>query len=197
MPTDYVAYVIGLAATVADENLRGLLADVAYAARAESLFTWERWAAIWRLNTGHYSDLDLRAYQCRDPFLMVSEHVEFRMSLDDLNRMPRADGDRWQGFFRGSWTNPYILPRIFNAVHVTVDNPRPATELQLSLSYMEDYEIHVNGERVATIARVGAEGLLKNHTVRLPRPMMVDAISIRALGRHRQRAFSIGHLFVR
>ena len=193
-PTDYLAYVVGKAATVADENLRGLLRDVAYAARAEPLFTRHRFAAIWRLNTGHHSDLDLSEHQGTRHRPMVSERIHYHLSLGDLAQTPKADGAHWQPV---TWRDPHLLPRMFNAAHITVDKPRFATELQLSLSHMEDYEIHVNGARIATIERVGPSGRFKNHTVRLPRPTVVDTISIYVLGRHKNRAFSIGHLFVR
>ena len=200
LPTDYFVYVIGRVPAIADESLRGLLRDVTLAARSPALFSRERLAALWRLNTGYHGSLDLSRYRSTEPLPVVSEHIHFFLSLDELDGAPKPDGHIWQSHLRvgGDWRRlSWPPPRMFNALHVAVEPPRLGESLQLSLSYMEGYEIRVNGELVATIDRVGPEGLLKNHTVPLPRPMQVETIEIRALGRHWNRAFSIGHLHLR
>ena len=200
LPTDYFAYAIGMTDTIADESLRGLLRDLTLATRAEPLLTRQRLGAIWRLNSGHYRRLDLSRYRCKDPLPKVSGHIRFRLLLSDLDQAPKADGDEWQGTLF-NWHNPAILPRFFNAAHITAGPPRPAAALQLSLSDTEDYEILVNGSRVAAITSVAEGdarvGILLNHTVPLPRRMLVETIEIRTLGRHPQRAFSIGHLHIK
>ena len=65
MPTNHGHYLIGRVDSLPDESLNGLARDVALAARAPELFTRARFAAIWRLNSGYYADLDLSKYQDR------------------------------------------------------------------------------------------------------------------------------------
>ena len=195
IPTNYGEYLIGRARTIPDEKLHGLLRDVGLAARAESLFTRDRFAAIWRLNTGHYADLDLEEY--RDPGVhipAVTADVRFTIPHSAVNGPARPDGARWRADVWRPGGAVDIPSRFYNRARVVLAAPRPATALRLSLSQMEDYEIRVNGELAATIDRVGPRRVFKNHTAPLPRPMMVETVDIRAMGRSANRAFSIGHL---
>ena len=190
-----------------------MLRDVQLASRSPALFTWERLAAIWRLNSGHYASLDLSRYQ--NPMAdipMISEANCQRALADGLDWQaaalhhrrhvyhcipiplamlelpPKADGHPWSA--------KDVPLRFYGRARIVADPPRPATALQLSLSHREDYEIRVNGNLVASIARIGPDGRLQNHTLSLPRPMTVKEVEIRALGRHRARVSSIGHLLI-
>lgn len=108
--------------------------------------------------------------------------------LAQLDVSPKADG------------HPYVAldaQVFYNKILALVDCPRPATALQLSLGSREGYAIHVNGEKVAVIERVKKLGTsLQNHTVSLPRPMSVETIEIRALGRFWRYPINIGHLAI-
>lgn len=189
LPTDYFYFVIGRAETIADENLHGLLQDTQLAAHAPELFTWKRLAAIWRLNSGHYADLDLRRYQDPQSHIpLVSPESCFIVSLDDLEAKPQPAAYNWRG--RG------ILGRFYHCLRVKMDEPRLGDALSVSLSKNRDYEIRVNGQAIKTIARVDTERELKNHSVPLPRRMQVAEIEIHALGCRPAYSFWVGHLLI-
>ena len=61
IPTDYGDFALGKIEQLPDESIRELANDVKLATTGD-LFRTERFAAIWRLNTGYYSDLELSKY---------------------------------------------------------------------------------------------------------------------------------------
>lgn len=186
LPTNYGEFLVGNTEAIADEDLHGLLRDVSLAARAERLFTKERFAAIWRLNSGYHSYLDLGRY--KDPksrIPIVSDDVHFFISLDELS-VYKPDG-----YPVGT------LPRFYNTVEVEIGEPRLATRLQLNLTGVEHYRVYVNDELIAVLEDTGDHGLaLKNHTVPLPGLTSVETLRIQPLGRHWQRAFTVGHVLL-
>ena len=187
LPTDYGEFLLGNVESIPDTDLNPLLQDVALVARGD-LFTTERLKAILRLNTGYHSGVDMEEYRdisFRTPILSEQE----RITIAELDNSPKSNG---------FVTDVPGVVRVFHdfGLHIQVDGTVETTQIQLSLSHDDDYNIRVNGELVAAIAKHEAAGLrgLLNHTVDLPKPTVVKDIEITGAGDHR---YIIGHLHVR
>ena len=193
VPTDYGEFLTGRTPTIADESLHGLLRDITLATRSPTLFSMERFAAIWRLHSGHYRKLDRSRY--RDPAVtipVVSKTVRHEVPFDLLNRAAKPRYHHWQaadvltGFF-------------YNPLHITIDPPRHAVGLHFSLGHMEKYEVYVNGELIETIEPKYSLRMheLGTHYLALPQPMWVESIEVRPSGHNLfGGAYVIGHLHI-
>ena len=116
------------------------------------------------MHSGHYADLDLSRYRsAASKIRVVSADTRSVVPLSRLNRAYKPNGHYWRAL---------DVLEFYHTLHVALDKPMLATELQLSLGAREGYEIHVNGERVAVIERVGDYHVLRNHTVALPGPVL-------------------------
>ncbi|MGI9249909.1 MAG: hypothetical protein ACR2PR_01755 [Pseudohongiellaceae bacterium] len=185
-PTDYGNYMVGKVKELPDQSLNGLARDVLLAIRGD-LFTRERFAAIWRLNTGHYSDVDMSKYADPTIYVPVQSSDTMLMALSLLNSSTKPDGYAW---FQSGVIN------FDRNLHIEVDQPQRASYLQLSLGRGHAYEIYVNGNLLTTIpASEPPLGIVLNHTLRLPKPMVMREVEIRAMSG--KGKYVLGHLHLR
>ena len=166
-PTDYGDFLIGKTDRLPDASLNGLAQDLRLAMRAP-LFTRERLAALWRLNTGHHSGIDLSRYQDPRIHVPVSSADAITMLLQSFR--PLDPGARQH----------VDKIRFDRKLRLEVLPPRPARELRLRLSRNSPYEIRVNGKPQATLPS-GRGWALQRHTIRFAEPRVVETIEIRAL----------------
>ena len=164
-PTDWGNLLTGEADTLADPELAGLAADILLATRGD-IFRAERFAAIWRLNTGHHDNLDLRRYRALKPVPRSSFPARFVSSAH----------------IRAMWTLTNILQ--FNrSLHVTVSDPRPVAGMQLSLDCDNAFEVYVDGKPLS-VAQGREESCagLANYSIDFPAPAPIKTIEVRATG---------------
>ena len=134
IPTDYGERLLGNIDSLPDERLNDMLDDFLLVARG-NLFSLDRIRAIWRLNTGHYKNLDLSDYQLANPWILRTTKVE-KITLDIWSQAIPPDNLplRFQTDIR----------RFNGNLLVESKTPNEAKGIWLYLDHSFNYDIYVN-----------------------------------------------------
>ena len=133
---NYGEYLIGNIDELPDQDLNDLLSDVLRVTRGD-IFSLGRFGAIWRLNTGYYSDIDFSKYLDLDLWIPMTSKIE-KITLSD-----------WE-----SGIEPDELPPRFHEnvkkftgnLLIESEKPGSADGIWLFLDYSYKYNIYINGE---------------------------------------------------
>ncbi len=162
IPTDYGEFLVKNIDLLPDQNLNPLLADLMLVTTGE-LIDSERMKAIWRLNTGFYSDLDLSNYSDRNiwiPSISYFENVKIE-----------------------TWGIGLELIEFYSNLNVEVNNPSVVSELNFVFDKFHEYEIYIDDEFHSVISQMDFS---ESTTIHFSEPRLLKSIKIKASkGEHR------------
>lgn len=179
LPTDYGEFLIGNKESITDTNLLPLFDDVMLVSRAD-LFSFARMGAIWRLNSGYHSEMDMTSYRDTETYIPSSErveHVQLNEWSDDLGKELPAE-------LYDSWGDEDESIRSFsNSIKFTVQNPQSFGELELILDSNHIYDIYINDKLIENYQK--SDELQFNNVkidstylISLETPLIVDSVQI-------------------
>ena len=135
-PTEYGEYVIGNIDQIPDTNLNELLSDVTITTKGD-LFSLARLGAIWRLNTGHFSNIDFSEYETLETWVQRTTKID-KVSIRDWDTgiVP----DKLPGRFNKN------VKRFNGNLLIQSELADSAEGIWLYLDHSFKYDIHINGE---------------------------------------------------
>lgn len=148
MPTNYGEFLVGKVAQLPDNNLNSLLTDVVLVSNKE-LLSKGRLAAIWRLNSNQYKNLNTDLYAKPDIYIPQSSFIEY------------VNLKNWDEPFQHDVFSPifgdYTFKTFNNTIEFNSETPRLANKVILGLNYEHGYKIYVNNEVTFEIPQTNRE----------------------------------------
>ena len=161
-PTDYGEFLVKNVDRLPDQNLNPLLADIMLVTTGE-LVDFGRLKAIWRLNSGFYSDLELSIYRDKDIWVPSISNYEY-VNIE-------------------SWEIGLNYMEFYSNIIVKSDKPSKVTELFFLFDDFHDYEIYINDEFHSLASQMGFSESTK---IILLEPILLKSIKIKVIkGRFR------------
>ena len=157
LPMDYGEYLIGNISKLPDDSLNNLLSDITLLTRG-NLSDPSRLAAIWRVNSGYYSNIDFSNYTNEDVWIPKTSKEEVQII------------ESWSIDFQA---------RIFNNnLKLISKNETPASAILLDLDSGYYYDVYVNEKFITNLfqPKFGAYQIID-----LPVPTKVKSIKIEAV----------------
>ena len=171
LPQNYGELKLNQVNELSDSSLTKFAKDTIMLSTGD-IFSKKRMLAIWRVNSKHYSKLNLNKYLEPDIYIPVSTFTE-RVEINDWNQ--KIEYDQLPPIYG---THKF---RKFNGdIQFISHNPQLASEVEFDLEIGFTYEIFVNGLKMKHI-----EKSLKqedyNVILRLPQKIYVNSIRIQAI----------------
>lgn len=137
VPMEYGEYVIGNLNELPDKKLNDLLSDVFLVTRG-SLFSFERFSAIARLNFNDYSDIPFSEYTDQDRFIPATNKIELQ-TLDSWEQEIGLE----------AFPPPiHVHSRRFNGnLKIVSRKAKLASKIILVTDSRNSYDIFINGEK--------------------------------------------------
>ena len=175
LPTDYGEFLIGNVESIPDLELGDLLFDVDLMARGV-IFSKERFEAIWRVNSGKYSDLNFEQYTNPEIFIPTTSVVEHKI-IDSWDRS--LDYSLVSAIF-----GDFKLLRFNNSLKIISILPKFSDKIEFTLDAQHKYEIYVNGEMVETIGKNSndrSSARFENYNITFIEPRLIQTIKFKAI----------------
>ena len=157
IPTEYGEFVIGNVDKIPDNNINTLLRDIALLSSGK-LNDLDRLTAIWRVNSGFYSEIDFTNYIDKNIWVPKTTKVQ-QVKTVDWNNIPKEI--------------------VFNGI-VSLHSKAPtlATKLSFFVNMGNEYEVSVNDLHVINITQKQKD---LPTTITLTKPTNVHSIRLRAI----------------
>ena len=171
VPQEYGEFLLGNVTQIPDRKLNSLLQDINSAVRGD-LFSIDRIAAIYRLNTGYYANLDTSSYKDPDLFIPItSQTEELHITNWDENlvfeKLPQIIDHRFR--------------RFNNSIKIISATSKIASGLILDVGKSFTYDVFVNDMKVAKLDGGGGWGenqVVHLQTISFPTPISVKSITL-------------------
>ena len=190
MPTDYGEFKLGNIDNLKDQNLTKLAQDIQLITSGP-LLARNRLKAIWRINSGHYSKLDLAKYKDPSEFIPFSSNTELVL-LDNWDS--KIDFEIFSPIF-GSFSYKYFASNI----RIESKRPRESNEIEIFVNPEFSYEVYVNGNFVSIIEQIVQDKIFsadrKTTIIPLEKRTNVKSIELRAIGANYVNDTSANALF--
>ena len=176
MPTNYGEFKLGKTEKLDDQNLTKLAQDIRLISSGH-IFNSERFRAIWRVNSGYYSELDLEKYKSPNEFIPFSSNTEL-VQLEDW------DSDLEFEVFSpiyGTFSYKYFASNI----KIESKTPRISKEIEVYVNPEFTYEVYINGKLVKVIEKIVQDRVFdaasETTIISLEEQTLVSSIEIRAV----------------
>ena len=137
-----------------------------------NLLSVERFGAIWRLNTGFYSDINFDDYQDPDIFVPLTDVVE---EIELENWREEIEYEKLPIIYDGRF-------RRFNGnITIKSDVPEMATGVGFLVGLEYEYDVFVNDEKIGKIEKVEDEENKFIHQLdfKFKSPIEVESVELR------------------
>ncbi len=157
IPTEYGEYLLGNVTEIPDKNIISLLKDMTLITYGK-LNDFNRFSAIWRVNTGYYSKINF------------AEYIDTNIWIPITNKVQIYNVNNWNNTLR------YIF---FNGiVSIQSEKPTLATSISVILNWGYEYELYINDMYVQNI-RQEPEDVAK--IIEFAEPTMINSIKFEAI----------------
>ena len=176
MPINYGEFKLGRIESLDDPNLTKLAKDIQLISSGK-LTDINRLKAIWRLNTGFYTGLDLAEYKSPSIFIPFSSKTEI-VQLEDWDSELESES---LAPIYGDFTYKYFATNIkFQSI-----KPRISDEIEIFVNSEFAYEVYVNDKYVTIIDKIVQDrifgGYNRNTIIPLQKRTKVSSIELRAI----------------
>ena len=176
MPTNYGEFKLGKTDSLNDQNLTMLAKDIQLVTSGPLLDS-NRLKAIWRLNSGYYSELDLTKYKDPDEFIPFSSNTEL-VQLENWDS--KIEFEIFSPIF-GTFSYKYFASNI----KFESKTPRESNEIEIFINPEFSYEVYVNGKFTTIIEQIVQDRIFgadrKPTFIPLEKTTNVRSIEIRAI----------------
>ena len=179
VPTDYGEYLIGNINELPDKKLNPLLKDISLVTTGK-LISLERFSAIWRLNSGFYSEIDFSNYVDKTSWIPIT-------SKDEILYVKNWESDFTNSLYDGNISYEYQKPYceinetcriIRGSIVIESQQPKLASAISLIVDLEHEYELYINDEFFTTVIQKDfAAPLVFN----LDKPLMIHKIKLKAV----------------
>ena len=163
VPTDYGKVLVKNVDQLPDRNLNPLLNDIILVTTGK-LIDLERMKAIWRLNFGYYSDLDLSVYSDKDiwiPSISDYEYVKI---------------ENWEFGLENTEFHSNIL--------IESEKPVEVSSILLKFDKFHEYELTINGEFHSLVSQMDFSDSTEIHLLKSNQLKSIKIKAIRGRYKH-------------
>ena len=176
MPTNYGEFKLGKTDSLNDRGLTMLAKDIRLVTSSPLLHR-NRLKAIWRLNSGYYSELDLSKYKDPDVFIPFSSTTEL-VQLENWDS--KIEFEVFSPIY-GSFSYKYFASNI----KFESKTPRESNEIEIFINPEFSYEVYVNGKFTTIIEQIVQDRIFgadrKPTFIPLEKQTKVKSIEIRTV----------------
>ena len=156
MPTEYGEYMIGNIDAIPDKKLNPLLNDIMLISTGK-LTDYNRLSAIWRINSGYYSNIDFSDY--------TSTNVWVPKTLTE------------QIYTTENWDNSVENINFNGILAIESKTPTLATSMRLIINNGYKYEVYINDRYLTNVLN----NKIEPTTIKFPIPTMVKSVKFVAI----------------
>ena len=176
VPKNYGDFKIGKVDTLVDPVLTRLAQDMRIVTTG-SILSAERLKAIWRVNSGHYSNLDLSKYVNPSIYIPLSSSTKI-VHLDDWDLVIENEN---LPEINESTPFKYFISNI----KFQSNKPRISDKIEIIVNCEFSYSFYVNGKFITLIEKIAREdkncSQYENRVISLNRWIEVDSIELRTI----------------
>ena len=164
VPTDYGEFLIKNTAQLPDQDLKPLLDDIVLVTNGD-LINFERFKAIWRLNSGYYSNLDFSVYSDKDIWIPSTSKYEF---IEIKN-----------------WALGLENTEFYSNLMIQSDRSIEVSSLIFTFDKSHEYEITINDKFTFLVSQMDFS---ESTIINLAEPTQLKSVKIKAIkGRFKHR----------
>ena len=190
MPENYGEFKLGKISALNDEHLSELAIDLRKVS-SDDIFGIERFKAIWRINSGFYSDLDFKKYSSPSIYIPFSSSTEI------------VELDNWDSEFEYENLAPiygtFLFKYFASNIKFQSKEPRISDGIDIHVNTEFTYKVYVNDKLTFVIEKAKQNKVTGGNYRRVFIPLKertrVKSIELRAIDAHYVGDTSINAIF--
>ncbi len=190
MPENYGEFKLGKISTLNNKHLTKLAIDLRKIS-SDDIFGIERFKAIWRINTGFYSDIDFNKYSSPSIYIPFSSSTEI------------VELDNWDSEFEYENLAPiygtFLFKYFASNIKFQSKESRISDGIEIHTNTEFTYKVYVNNKLTSVIQKVKQDkvvgGNYRRIFIPLKRRTRVKSVELRAIDAHYVGDTSINAIF--